>query len=81
MGAVVTAQFRIGAGAISNRNQLNQILQILNIQDPSGKLPVSANCRYVLSLELRKRTPTDCTPDRPPTKKGGRKQKRDSADF
>lgn len=54
MGGVVTAQYIIGAAGQLTRDQLDQIIAVLNIRDAAGQLvkpPVGDNCTYKLVLE------------------------------
>ena len=55
MGGVVTANFIIGSNDTLTRAQLDQIIAILNIRDPTtGNLvqpPVGQACSYKLVLE------------------------------
>lgn len=51
MGAVVTVDYQLGGTSDLSRDQLNKIIQILGIEDPDGRLPTGADCRYVLVLE------------------------------
>lgn len=54
MGGTVTVQYRLGSNSHLSRDQVDQIIQVLNIRGPDGNLvkpPVGANCIYVLCLE------------------------------
>jgi hypothetical protein len=54
MGGIVTANYIIGANSELVREQLDQIIAILDIRDASGNLvkpPVGPNCNYMLVLE------------------------------
>jgi len=57
MGAIVTANYQLGGSGDLDRDQLNQVIQILGIEDPEGKLPIGKNCRYVLVLETENKIP------------------------
>jgi hypothetical protein len=54
MGSIVTAEYIIGSNSGLTRNQLDQIIQVLNLRDAEGNLikpPVGQNCNYKLVLE------------------------------
>jgi hypothetical protein len=54
MGAIVTAQYIIGANSRLTREQVDKIIEVLDIRNEEGhpiKPPVGRNCRYVLILE------------------------------
>lgn len=54
MGGQVTAQYRIGSNGFLSREQVDQIIEVLDIRDADGNLlkpPVGDNCTYVLVLE------------------------------
>ena len=54
MGGIVTAQYIIGSKSDLSRQDLDQIIQILDIRDAQGNLvqpPVGAECNYKLVLE------------------------------
>jgi hypothetical protein len=62
MGSVVTAQYIIDTKALT-REQLDQIMAVLDKRDAAGQLiqpPVGPNCTYKLILEKgRQRVPTE----------------------
>ncbi|MEH2552084.1 hypothetical protein V1283_008729 [Bradyrhizobium sp. AZCC 2262] len=54
MGAIVRAQYTIGAHSHLTREQVDKIIEVLNITDEYGHLikpPVGPNCTYLLVLE------------------------------
>ncbi|MEO8321300.1 MAG: hypothetical protein ABI561_23585 [Bradyrhizobium sp.] len=54
MGGQVTAQYRIGSNGCLSRDQVDQIIEVLDIRDADGNLlkpPIGDNCTYVLVLE------------------------------
>jgi hypothetical protein len=54
MGGQVTAQYRLGSQGSLSREQVDQIIKVLDIRGADGNLlkpPVGANCTYVLVLE------------------------------
>ena len=67
MGAVVTADFRIGGKNDLSRSDLNKIIQVLGISDPQGKLPIGSSTKYILVLETTAPTPSQ-VPVPPPRK-------------
>lgn len=62
MSAIVTAQFVLGGKNVATRAELNQIIQLLGIRDPEGKLPVGETCRYLLVLQGQEKVPKECAP-------------------
>jgi hypothetical protein len=60
MGTIVATQFYAGGKSIT-RQELDQICQILDIQDPLKQLlPTGANCTYYLLLSSNAPLPKDC---------------------
>jgi hypothetical protein len=54
MGGQVTAQYRIGSNGFLTREQVDQIITVLDIRDADGNIlkpPIGDNCTYVLVLE------------------------------
>ena len=57
MAAVVTADYQLGGASGLTRAQLNQIIQVLGISDPAGKLPIGNDAKYVLVLQVEAKVP------------------------
>jgi hypothetical protein len=73
MGANVTADFQLGGKSNLSRQDLNKIIQVLNISDPQGRLPIGRQARYVLVLETQAPIPTTTTSSKKKKKKKKKK--------
>jgi hypothetical protein len=58
MGAQVIVDFQIGGRSNLSRQDLQKIIQVLNISDPGGRLPIGRNAKYVLVLETKAPIPS-----------------------